>query len=187
MHREVEAGSGSDSKARVVPAPTPRPRAPRNDLTGLAAPSEPARGSPLRLFRFERRWLCRVFESVLPAGADPGLPLGARDVPMGRFLDDLLARAPLLTVIGLRGALWLVMLAPLALLRRPRTFLGLDPATRAALLDRLRHSDRYMVRESVTLLKIIACLGFGGLAPVQQHLGIHPTDDTPPDWARGPR
>src|SRR6185436_17364415 len=129
------------------------------------------------------------FETILPAAADPGLPLGARDVPMGQFLDDLLASVPLLTAIGLRGALWLVMLAPLAVLRRPRTvtFLGLDPAARAALLDRLRRSDRYLVRESVTLLKVMACLGFGGLAAVQGRLGIHPLDDTPPTWARGSR
>jgi hypothetical protein len=31
-------------------------------------PCDPRGGSFLRLFRFERRWLCRVFEAVLPPG-----------------------------------------------------------------------------------------------------------------------
>src|SRR5688572_803777 len=133
----------------------------------VPGPSDPQGSSLLRLFRFERRWLIRVFEAVLPAGED-SLGLGAADVPMGRFADDFLARAPLTAVLGLRGALWLVMLAPLFVLGRPRTFLGLSPGQRGELLDRLRRSDLYLVRESATLFKIVGCLGFCGLGPVQR-------------------
>ena len=185
MHREVEAGADADSQG--IPPPPALPVADGGDLGTLAAPSEPAGRSPLRLFRFERRWLARVFETVLPSGADPTMPLGARDVPMGRFVDDLLANVPPLTVLGLRAALWMVMLAPLPVLGRFRSFIGLAAADRMALLDRLRRSNRYVVRESVILFKIVACLGFCGLAPVQRRLGIHPTDSTPPPWARGSR
>jgi hypothetical protein len=144
------------------------------------------RGSSLlRLFRFERRWLLRVFEAVLPPG-DPTLALGAGDVPMGRFVDDFLASAPLTAVLGLRGGLWLILLAPLFVLGRPRTFLGLTPAERGALLERLRRSNLYLVRESATLFKIVGCLGYCGLGPVQRRIGIHPTDQTLPAWAKEP-
>jgi hypothetical protein len=146
----------------------------------LAPPQDPT-GSSLRLLRFERRWLVRVFETILPSGA--GLSHGAADVPMGRFIDDFVRHAPLATLIGLRAALWLVMLAPLVL-RRGRTFLGLAEPDRVQLLERLRRSDRYVIRESAALLKLVACLGFCGLAAVQEPLGVYPTDDTPPVWAR---
>jgi hypothetical protein len=139
----------------------------------------------LRLLRFERRWLVRVFETILPGGATGELRWGAADVPMGRFVDDFAVHAPLLTLLGLRAALWLVMLAPLLLARpRFRFFLALSAAERLRVLERLRRSDRYLVRESVSLLKLVGCLGFCGLAAVQEPLGIFPTDDSPPTWAR---
>lgn len=144
---------------------------------------DPRGSSLLRMFRFERRWLVRVFEAVLPGG-DPTLQLGAADVAMGRFVDDFLARAPLTAVLGLRAGLWLILLAPLFVLRRPRTFLGLSLVQRSELVDRLRRSDLYLVRESATLFKIVGCLGFCGLGPVQRRIGIHPTDQTLPAWAR---
>jgi hypothetical protein len=116
--------------------------------------------------------------------ADARLPVGAADVPMGRFVDDLLARAPLASVLGLRAALWLVVFAPPFVLRRPCTFLGLTAADRLALLGRLQASDRYLVRETAMLCKFLGCLGFCGLAPIQRRLGIHPLDPLPPSWAR---
>ena len=184
MHREAQAETGGETGERTAPDDPGGDLA--GDLARLAGPADPAGSSPLRLFRFERRWLIQVFETILPSGAHPRMPLGARDVPAGRFVDDLLASAPLLSVLGLRAALWLVMAAPL-FGRRPRSFRGLGPEGRAALLDRLRRSDRYLVRQGVTLLKVLACLAVCGLGPVQRRLGIHPTDATPPPWARRPR
>ena len=154
--------------AAVAVAPEPGGRA------------DPRGGSLLRLLRFERRWLVSVFEVVLPSEGPLGL--GAADVPMGRFVDDLLARMPLQAVLGLRAALWMLMLAPPFVLRRARTFLGLAAADRLALLDRLRRSDHYLVRESAVLFKIVGCLGFCGLAVLQRRIGIHPVDQTPPAW-----
>lgn len=154
----------------------------------LAPPREPTGRHLLRFFRFERRWLLRVFETILPAGekgaAGAAPVLGAPDVPMGGFVDDLLTHAPLLSVVGLRAALWMVMLAPPVVLRRACSFLGLATSERIRLLDSLGRSRLYIVRESALLLKIMACLGFCGLAPVQQRVGIHPVDAIPPSWAR---
>src|SRR6266511_1909552 len=132
------------------------------DLTTLAPASDPVGSSALRMLRFERRWLVRVFEKLLPRGADARLGISAADVPMGRFVDDLLAHAPLEFVMGLRLCLWMVRLAPIVLLRRLRTFLSLGPSARAAVLERLRRSDVYILREAPLLLKTTACLGFCG-------------------------
>jgi hypothetical protein len=138
----------------------------------------------LRLLRFERRWLVRVCETILPPGDGPDLPRGAAAVPMGRFVDDFVVHAPLLSMLGLRAALWMLMLAPVFLLGRCQAFLDLPHGERVTLLDRLRRSNSYLVRESMLLIKLVACLGFCGLAAVQEPLGIYPTDETPPTWAR---
>src|SRR6185436_3401846 len=151
------------------------------EAAALPGPAAPRGSSPLRLFRFERRWLVAIFETVLPGG-DPALALGAADAPLGRFLDDFLARAPLQAVLGLRASLWLLMLSPLFVLGRPRPFLGLATPARLAVLERLRRSNVYLVRESALLFKIVGCLGLCGLVPVQERLGIFPTDRTLPPW-----
>jgi hypothetical protein len=41
-----------------------------------------------------------------------------------------------------------------------------------------------MLREIPNLMKITALLGFGGLAAVQESVGMPPLDRTPPWWAR---
>jgi len=140
----------------------------------------------LRLLGFERRWLVRVFEHLLPSGADARLVLGAADVPMERFVDDLLSHASLEFIVGLRFCLWMLMLAPVVVLFLPRTFLGLPPDERSAVLERLRTSDRYLVREAPLLLKTLACLAYGGLPEVQRALDIAPVDAVPPSWAKVP-
>ena len=137
------------------------------------------------MFNFERRWLVAVFAVVIPSGADPRMPFGAAQAPMGRFVDDLLEHAPLQFVLGLRACLWMLMLAPLFMLRRFRTFLGVEPSTQLALLERFRISSIYLVRETPLLFKTVGCLGFCGLPSVQRQLGIRPTDKTAPGWARG--
>lgn len=137
------------------------------------------------LLGFERRWLLLVFDTIVPAGTSERTPLGARDVPMDRFLDDLFRSAPLHFCLGLKLCLWVVMFAPLFVLGRFRTFVGLGDSDRLRLLERLGESDTYLLREMPLLFKTVACLGFCGLAEVQLPLGITPVDGTPPEWARG--
>lgn len=163
------------------------PPDPVRPLPGVVAPAPPRGSSVARLFNFERRWLVRVFEIVIPSGADPRLPVGATAAPMGAFVDDLLARAPLEFVLGLRACLWMTMLAPLFVLGRARSFLALAPSEQRAVIERMRASSVYLVRETPLLFKTVGCLGFCGLPSVQQKLGIHPTDALAPDWARAER
>jgi hypothetical protein len=137
----------------------------------------------MTLLAFERRWLRVVFETVL-GGSDERLPVRPSEVPLERFIEDLVASAPAHFVLGLRACLWAVMLAPLFVLGRLRTFIGLSTEERLALLERLGRSDTYVVREMPLLFKTVACLGYCGLPEVQAKIGIQPTDATPPPWAR---
>ena len=137
----------------------------------------------MTLLGFERRWLLSIFETVAPAGAVEG-STGAVRAPMDAFLDDLIRNAPTHFLLGIRACLWMLMLAPIFVFRRPRTFLGLDMGDRLRLLERLGRSSVYVVREMPLLFKTVACLGLCGLPDVQSRVGIQPTDTTPPAWAR---
>jgi hypothetical protein len=152
-------------------------------LSSLAVPDDPSGNSIIRLCRFERRWLLRIFETVIPGESNPDLPVGAEQVPLGRFIDDLLEHAPLKFVAGLRACVWMVMLAPPFVLRRSASFLQLKPSERLLLLEQLGASESYLLREVPLLFRTVGCLGFCGLGPVQRRLGINPTDTTPPSWA----
>jgi hypothetical protein len=134
--------------------------------------------------RFERRWLLLVFDAVVPSGVDERMPLGIRDVPIERFIEDLFQHAPRHFCLGMRACLWLVMFAPPFVLGRARTMRGLNREERLLLLERLAQSPRYLVREVPLLFKTIACLGFCGLPDVQSRLGIFPVDVAPPEWMR---
>lgn len=138
------------------------------------------------MLAFERRWLLRVFEAILPSGADDRLTLGAKDVPMDRFVDDLLVRAPGQVRLGLRLSLWVLVLSPLFVIGRFATFVGLEPADQLRVLDKIGQSDRYLIRELPLLFKTIACMGFCGMPQVHEAVGIEPRDTRPPIWARDP-
>lgn len=133
----------------------------------------------------ERRWLLLVFDAILPADACPELPIGARDIPLDRFARDFFAVTPALQSLGLRLALWaLVLVFTPLVLRRPRTFAGATPDERRRVLDRLAQSRIYSLRELPALLKLIASMGFFGHPEVQRRLGLRHLDTEPAPWFR---
>lgn len=137
------------------------------------------------MFRFERRWLLRIFDAIYPAGTEGGLRLGASDVPIEGLLEDMVKRAPFDFVLGLRAGAWVVTLFGPLLTGRLRTFAGLTVAERADVLTSLAHSRLYLLREIPMLLKMVASLGYLGVPSVQRALGLPSVDAEPPEWARG--
>lgn len=137
----------------------------------------------MRFFSFERRWLLEVFTTILPSGQGAVLPLGARDVPLAGFVDDLLRYAPLRVALGLRLCLWFLVACPLFVIGKARTFLALSDSDRLAVLGKLRASPVYVVREIPLLFKMVGCLGFCGMPVVQERLSIEPRDQSLPPWA----
>jgi hypothetical protein len=90
----------------------------------------------------------------------------------GHVVDQVLAAAPFGFLMGVRVALWCVVLAPLVVLGTLRTFGRLDAGERRQVLEAFRTSRRYLVRELLVLLKSLACLAWCGLPPVQAAIGI---------------
>ncbi|MFO0568709.1 MAG: hypothetical protein U0263_23810 [Polyangiaceae bacterium] len=135
-------------------------------------------------FGFERHALSLVWSTIFPSGTEAGIELGAADVGLDAFLDELLAHAPARVSFGLRVSLWLVaFLCPLFVLGRFATFSGLSGEERLELLERLQRSDVYLLRELPTFFKMLGALGYGGLPVVHAALGIRVRDDEPPPWA----
>lgn len=133
---------------------------------------------------FERRWALEIFDTILPSGADQRLPLGAADLPLEHLIKDVCVRAPGRFALGFRVAVWLVIWSPLFVLKRVKRFTKLSATDRLAHIQRLGCSDRYLIREAVTLLKMIACLGYGGLPVVQRQVGYDRVDAALPVWAQ---
>ena len=141
----------------------------------------------MQLLSFEKRWLLRICDAVLPADGHPTLAIGARDVPLGGLVDDLYRSAPTHFLLGLRLATWVVTCLGPALTGRLRTFGGLSSDDRAAVLAELAESRIYVLREIPMLLKMVACLGWGGVPEVQRRVGLPVVDAEPPQWTRGAR
>lgn len=135
---------------------------------------------------FERRWLFVLWETILPSGTQNGVSLGARDVGLERFLDELLAHAPARVTLGARACVWLLTFCPLFVIGRFALFPSLADEERMAVLDKLRSSDVYLVRELPILFKMLGALGYGGLPAVQRDMGIRVRSDEPPEWAEEP-
>lgn len=137
------------------------------------------------MLAFERRALVTIFDTILPAGAHPKLPHGARDIPFSRFFDDAERDAPLDFLIGLRLSLWIIWLCPLFAIGRFRTFGGLDAGDRLKVLRWLQTRSVYLLREVPKLTKAVACLAYCGLPQIQAAIGIVRTDPKQPSWLKG--
>ena len=136
------------------------------------------------LLAFERRWFLTLCDAVLPSGAHDRIAIGAADVPLDRFVDDVFARAPFQMRLGIRAATWVLTWLPLFWRLELRPFGRLSRADQVALLDGLAGSRLYVVREIPNLIKIVACMGWAGTPEVQRQLGVPAPDAGPPAWAR---
>jgi hypothetical protein len=100
-------------------------------------------------------------DAILPPAANRRLPLGATDAGVVEFFEQHLAFLPLRTRIGLRAGVGLLGAAAHV---HPR---GLTMA-----LDALADSRLYPVRELVTLLKQVVCMGYFTHPEVRRELGL---------------
>ena len=71
---------------------------------------------------------------------------------------------------GFRAAVWLVALAPLFVLGRLRTIVGLLPADRERLVEKLLANRAYFIRSLVLILKTMGALLYAGDAAVRARM-----------------
>jgi len=114
----------------------------------------------MRLTDGERRWAGRLFIGLLPPG-NRRLAHGAHEARVVEFFEEHLGYLPRRTRWAVRAGVDLA--AGLARLH-PRGALGA--------LELLAASPIYALREVVTLLKSVVCLGYFTDADVRRELGL---------------
>ena len=112
-----------------------------------------------------------VFETLLPADADPRLPLGVRDTGLDAFYDAFVRDATPFIRTALRAAILAATWIAPALIRRrpPLGRLSLDERERA--LEAMAASSNVLLRQLVVLLKLVAALCYGADARVREAIG----------------
>ena len=108
----------------------------------------------MSLLPFEIDWARAIGRALVPLGALDGATDG---VDIGVRYAEEQAQAPWHVGLLLRASLWLVWLAPIWLMARPRTFGSLDDAGRVLVLERLFSHRVYLVRTSGMFLKLTLC------------------------------
>lgn len=115
-----------------------------------------------------------VLEALLPAGAHPALPLGARDAGMDAFLKEFRSQAPASLRLGLEAALWAAAwLSPLLIGRCPPLSLH-PPEARERALAAMARSKIYLLRQLLLLLKLACGLCYGAHPAVRAAVGRLP-------------
>ena len=122
------------------------------------------------LFGFERRWAEAALDAIYPTSACETLPFGIAGLGIAAFLDDLLGRLPWISSVGLRASIWIVALAPLTVLHRVSTIVGLGKNERGLLIQLLLKSRFYAVRQLVLALKATGGLLYASAPPVRARI-----------------
>ena len=110
----------------------------------------------MKLFGFERTWVTAAFDAIFPSGTS--LPHGITQMNPARFFSEAIEVSRFEQAIGLRITLWIVALAPLFLLRRPKTIASIQNADRKRVLELLLTSPIYAVRQLVSAFKAMGSM-----------------------------
>lgn len=110
----------------------------------------------MTLFGFELAWATAAFDAVFPERT--ALPHGIARMGPARGFADTIAASPLEPSLGLRLSLWIVALAPLWILRRPRTIRGIGLEERQRVLACVLVSPVYAIRQLALAFKAVGAM-----------------------------
>lgn len=120
-----------------------------------------------------------ILETLLPAGAHPGLPLGIAGVGFDEFWSELERTALPEWRRGFRLALWVAAwVAPLLIGRLPPLTLYERPVRERALAA-MERSRLAPLRQMSGLLKTVVCFCYGANGEVRQAIGYPRQLDQP--------
>jgi hypothetical protein len=115
----------------------------------------------MNLTKLETTWAEAAMGAIFPGSREAGLA-DIRGMDLRGFLSQVVTTVPFQAALGLRLAIWIVALAPLFVLGRFATVVGLDQAGREQLIVRLLAHRSYALRSLVLILKTIGALLYAG-------------------------
>ena len=127
----------------------------------------------MKLSRAEKTWAEAALEAIIPPGGDV-TPLGANGTNSVVVLEDMVFYLSAMNAIGLRAAVWFfefcaATFGGAGLCKR---FSRLPLADRECAMVKLNHSNFFLFRQMVLLMKTMACFGFGADGRVRAALGM---------------
>jgi hypothetical protein len=126
----------------------------------------------MKISKMEKRWLQEALAALIPAGRSSRFPLSALDTGALKLSEEMLDKSPLLAALGVRAAIWVAYLFPLVALGKPRTLAGLSEEEKEVYLNRLYDHPIYLIRQTLLLLKSVACLSYLADDRVREALGL---------------
>ena len=138
----------------------------------------------MNLTKLETTWAEAAMGAIFPGSRDAGLA-DIRGMDLRGFLSQVMSTVPFQAALGLRLAIWIVALAPLLVLGRFTTVVGLDRAAREDLIARLLANRSYALRSLVLILKTIGALLYAGDDAVRARMNapapqLHPVSGLVP-------
>lgn len=114
----------------------------------------------MKLAAFEKRAARAALCAIFPADGDPRVsePIGAMDLES--FFDYAVGGPPFVPALGYRITIWILMLAPLLVLRRVKTIASCTPDEADRVVVALVTSRVYFVRQLVVFFKAFGALYF---------------------------
>lgn len=127
----------------------------------------------MKLTAAERTWAEAVLEAIIPPGGEV-TPLSANDTNSIAVLEDMVMWLTPMNALGLRlGVLFFEFCgATLGGAGIGKRFSRLPLGEREHALHKLAHSNLFLSRQMVVLMKTVACFGFGGDSRVRAALGM---------------
>jgi hypothetical protein len=117
-------------------------------------------------------WLLKsVMCDMMPPAA--GLP-GVADTEIDAFLAKVRAETTALVWLGLCAGAALYALTPLLTVGRPLPSFLLSPEKREQHADRITSTKIYLLRQSVFLVKMYACMCWGQHASIRRSMALAP-------------
>jgi hypothetical protein len=115
----------------------------------------------VKLTKLERRLAARVFDALLPPGASTRIPLSGSEAGLIDWFEEHLGYLPIRTRLGLRAAIGAT-----------GVWVSADRKGAIHSLDKLASSRLYLIREIVTLVKSVVCMGYFVHPSVRAEMGL---------------
>ena len=123
----------------------------------------------MKLARWELDCAAVEMAAIFPGSKEDGL-IGIEGMDVRAFIANVCVTVPPRAAFGLRVAIWLVAFAPLFVLGRFATILGVSQTDRERVVEVLAASNVYAIRQLTLILKTIGALLYAGNEQVRARM-----------------